>query len=109
MQQRFHLDAPNWFGESEEPAHLRAIAGALLRDTLIQIRYHSWRAEKHRRVAPLGLVLKAGSWYLAGSVDGSVRTYRVARDSRLQRAGRAFRAACRFRSRRLLAGRNAAA
>src|SRR5436190_9062749 len=79
MQERFHLDAPNWFGESEEPAHLRAIAGALLRDTLIRIRYRSWRAEKHRRVAPLGLILKAGSWYLAGSVDGSVRTYRVAR------------------------------
>lgn len=79
MQERFHLDAPGWFGESEEPKHLRAIAGALLRESLIKIRYRSWRAEKQRRVAPLGLVLKGGSWYLAGSVDGSVRTYRVAR------------------------------
>ncbi|MCA6116407.1 YafY family transcriptional regulator [Bradyrhizobium sp. WSM 1738] len=79
MQERFHLDAPNWFGEAEEPVHLRAIAGALLRDRPINIRYRSWRAEKRRRVAPLGLVLKGGSWYLAGSVDGSVRTYRVAR------------------------------
>lgn len=79
MQERFHLDAPNWFGEAEEPVHLRAIAGALLRECLIKIRYRSWRAEKQRRVAPLGLVLKGGSWYLAGSVDGSVRTYRVAR------------------------------
>ena len=51
----------------------------LLRGTLIKIRYQSWRAEKQRRVAPLGLVLKGGSWYLAGQVDGSVRTYRVAR------------------------------
>lgn len=79
MQERFHLDAPNWFGESEQPVHLRAISGALLRDRLIRIRYRSWRAEKRRRVAPLGLVLKGGNWYLAGSVDGSVRTYRVAR------------------------------
>ncbi|MBR0716698.1 YafY family protein [Bradyrhizobium liaoningense] len=79
MQERFHLDAPGWFGEVEEPTHLRAIAGALLRESLIRIRYQSWRAEKQRRVAPLGLVLKGGSWYLAGSVDGSVRTYRVAR------------------------------
>ena len=79
MQERFHLDAPSWFGETEQPKHLRAIAGALLRESLIEIRYQTWRAEKRRRVAPLGLVLKGGSWYLAGSVDGSVRTYRVAR------------------------------
>jgi predicted DNA-binding transcriptional regulator YafY len=79
MQERFHLDAPGWFGEAEEPQHLRTIAGATLRGTLIAIRYQSWRAEKRRRIAPLGLVLKGGSWYLAGLVDGSVRTYRVAR------------------------------
>ncbi|KQT20454.1 MULTISPECIES: YafY family protein [Bradyrhizobium] len=79
MQGRFHLDAPTWFGEAENPKHLRAIAGAVLRDTLIKIRYRSWRAEKQRRIGPLGLVLKGGSWYLAGDVDGSVRTYRVAR------------------------------
>ena len=79
MQERFHLDAPGWFGEAEEPQHLRAIAGALMRETLIEIHYRSWKAEKRRRVAPLGLVLKGGSWYLAGQVDGSVRTYRVAR------------------------------
>jgi predicted DNA-binding transcriptional regulator YafY len=79
IQERFHLDAPGWFGEAEEPEHLRAIAGALLRETFIRIRYQSWRAEKQRRVAPLGLVLKGGNWYLAGEVDGSVRTYRVAR------------------------------
>lgn len=79
MQQRFHLDAPNWFGENEEPKYLRMISSAVLRETMIEIRYQSWRAEKRRRVAPLGLVLKGGSWYLAGLVDGSVRTYRVAR------------------------------
>ena len=79
MQERFHLDAPGWFGEAEEPRHLRAIAGALMRETLIEIHYRTWKAEKRRSVAPLGLVLKGGSWYLAGQVDGSVRTYRVAR------------------------------
>jgi predicted DNA-binding transcriptional regulator YafY len=79
MQQRFHLDAPGWFGEAEEPKHLRIIASSVLRERLIETRYQSWKAEKRRRVAPLGLVLKGGSWYLAGLVDGSVRTYRVAR------------------------------
>src|SRR3954452_23540903 len=79
MQARFHLDAPGWFGEAEEPQHLRMIADALLADVMIDIRYQTWRAEKRRRVAPLGLVLKGGSWYLAGLVERSVRTYRVAR------------------------------
>src|SRR5215203_3190865 len=37
MQERFHLDAPNWFGEAEQPKHLRGIAGALLRENLIEI------------------------------------------------------------------------
>jgi predicted DNA-binding transcriptional regulator YafY len=79
MQQRFHLDAPGWFGEAEEPKHLRLIASSVLRGRLIEIRYQSWKAEKRRRIAPLGLVLKGGSWYLAGLVDDTVRTYRVAR------------------------------
>jgi predicted DNA-binding transcriptional regulator YafY len=79
MQVRFHLDAPGWFGEAEEPRHLRAISDALLADQMIEIRYQSWRAEKRRRLAPLGLVLKGGNWYLAGRVDNNVRTYRVAR------------------------------
>lgn len=79
MQQRFHLDAPGWFGEAEEPTHLRVIANAVLREKLIEIGYQSWKGRKHRRIAPLGLVLKGGSWYLAGLVDNSVRTYRIAR------------------------------
>ena len=79
MQARFHLDAPAWFGEADEPRHLRLIADALLGDQAIEIRYQSWKAEKRRRIAPLGLVLKSGNWYLAGQVDSSLRTYRVAR------------------------------
>jgi predicted DNA-binding transcriptional regulator YafY len=79
LQSRFHLDAPGWFGETEQPEHLRMIANAVLREVWIDMRYQSWKAEKHRRVAPLGLVLKGGAWYLAGRVEGSVRTYRVAR------------------------------
>ena len=80
MQERFHLDAPSWFGETEQPRHLRAIASALLRESLIEIRYQSWRAEKRRRVAPLGLVLKGGGWYLV-----RIRPYRT-EDNRIDGA-----------------------
>ena len=79
MRACFHLDAPGWFHEKELPVHLRDIAVAVWNQRLIEIRYRSWKAETRRRVAPLGLVLKSGAWYLAGLVDDSTRTYRIAR------------------------------
>jgi predicted DNA-binding transcriptional regulator YafY len=39
--------------------------------------YESWRDEVERVVHPLGLVLKAGAWYLVAAADGKPRTYRV--------------------------------
>lgn len=79
MRSRFHLDAPAWFTEAEQPEHLAAIADAVWRQAAIQIRYRSWKAEKSRRVEPLGIVLKGGAWYLVGQVGDSARTYRISR------------------------------
>jgi len=41
------------------------------------MRYESWKGEVRRSVDPLGLVLKAGVWYLAARVGNGVRTYRL--------------------------------
>ena len=79
MRSRFHLDAPSWFGEGETLAHLPRVADAVWNETAIRIRYRSWKGEKERRVEPLGIVLKSGSWYLVAQVEGSLRTYRVSR------------------------------
>jgi predicted DNA-binding transcriptional regulator YafY len=79
MRSRFHLDAPAWFEEAEQPADLPAIADAVWQQRPIRIRYRSWKAEKERRVEPLGIVLKSGAWYLVGRVEASERTYRVSR------------------------------
>ena len=79
MRSRFHLDAPGWFEDGEQPAHLPMIANAVWRQSPLVIRYRSWKAVKERRVEPLGIVLKGGNWYLAGQIDASVRTYRVSR------------------------------
>ena len=46
---------------------------------MVEVRYRSWKAEKRRRLAPLGLVLKGSDWYLVGLVEASVRTYYVGR------------------------------
>ena len=79
MRARFHLDAPAWFGEAEQPAHLPVVAAAVWDQHAIRIHYRSWRSERERVVEPLGLVLKGGAWYLVGQVDQDVRTYRISR------------------------------
>lgn len=79
IRQRFHLDAPTWFREPEPTPHLAALADAVWADRRVRVRYRRWRAPREvtRDLAPLGLVLKAGRWYLVAAVDGDVRTYRV--------------------------------
>ena len=71
MRARFHLDAPAWFGEAEQPANLQLVAGAVWKQLRIRMRYRSWKAERERIVEPLGLVLKGGAWYLVGRCDGT--------------------------------------
>jgi predicted DNA-binding transcriptional regulator YafY len=79
MRARFHLDAPAWFSEAEQPEHLPLVAGAVWDQHPIRIRYRSWTSERERVVEPLGLVLKGGAWYLVGQVAGGARTYRISR------------------------------
>jgi predicted DNA-binding transcriptional regulator YafY len=79
MRQRFHLDAPAWFAQPEQPAHLPLVAGAVWDQHPFRMRYRSWKAETQRVVEPLGLVLKSGAWYLVGQVEGDARTYRISR------------------------------
>ncbi|MFD5149010.1 helix-turn-helix transcriptional regulator [Streptomyces sp. NPDC058401] len=70
MRLRFHLDAPGWYAEHEETPHLARVADAVWRGRVVEVRYRRWKAphEVDRRLAPYGLVLKAGRWYLvAGS------------------------------------------
>jgi predicted DNA-binding transcriptional regulator YafY len=79
MQAKFHLDAPTWFGENEQPLHLQAIADAVWNSKRIRMRYRAWKSEKNREAEPLGVVLMGGAWYMAAKVEENVRTYRIAR------------------------------
>ncbi|MFC5187583.1 helix-turn-helix transcriptional regulator [Actinomadura harenae] len=76
--QRFHLDAPGWFGDPSPPAPLRDLARAVWTDERVEIRYRRGR-EVVREVEPYGLVLKNGGWYLVARVGDGHRTYRVDR------------------------------
>ena len=74
---RFHLDPIDWYRGPSATDHLPAIAQAVWSERRVAMRYESWKGEVSRRVDPLGLVLKAGIWYLAAQVGMGVRTYRL--------------------------------
>ncbi len=79
IKERFHLDAPGWFHEGDESPHLSVVADAVWNQRALNVRYRRWGGEVDRTLDPLGLVLKAGVWYLVASVSGQIRTYRVSR------------------------------
>ncbi|WP_141575625.1 YafY family protein [Actinomadura sp. WMMA1423] len=66
IRDRFHLDAPGWFRSPDEVPHLHAIADAVWNQRRIQVLYRRWRHPQQvtRLLEPLGVVLKAGTWYL---------------------------------------------
>jgi predicted DNA-binding transcriptional regulator YafY len=81
MRERFHLDAPGWFAKEEAVPHLAALSRAVWEERRLEIRYKKWDGEVRRVLDPLGLVLKAGVWYLV-ALSGrtrSLRTFRVSR------------------------------
>jgi predicted DNA-binding transcriptional regulator YafY len=74
---RFHLDPVEWYREAAPAPHLATVASAVWSERRVRIRYESWTATTERVVDPLGLVLKAGAWYLVAAIEGKARTYRV--------------------------------
>ena len=76
---RFHLDPAGWFQSTEQSERLPAIAAAVWECRRLEVRYRSWKGEKERVLEPLGVVLKAGVWYLVAATRGrEPHTYRVA-------------------------------
>jgi predicted DNA-binding transcriptional regulator YafY len=75
----FHVDTRGWFREEDRAPFLPVIAGALWRGQRVDIRYREGPNVVSRRLDPLGLVLKAGVWYLLARRRGEERVYRVSR------------------------------
>jgi predicted DNA-binding transcriptional regulator YafY len=93
VAERLHIDPLDWYRSSDTPAFLREAADAVWRGKRIVVAYTSWRATSRRALEPLGLVLKAGAWYLAAREVGkdAVRTYRLASVQGLEVGKAAFR------------------
>ncbi|MDL4812871.1 helix-turn-helix transcriptional regulator [Actinomadura opuntiae] len=98
IRERFHLDAPGWFRHPDDVPHLQPLADAVWNQQRIRVTYRRWAHPQQvtRVLEPIGVVLKAGTWYLiarahhpeASDTDapdaevpdaGAPRTYRVAR------------------------------
>lgn len=71
---RFHFDPVEWYHAPATLPHLPALARAVLDERVVVVSYQSWKADVSRRLAPLGLVLKAGSWYLVAQPVGAQRS-----------------------------------
>ncbi|MHA6796113.1 helix-turn-helix transcriptional regulator [Pseudonocardia bannensis] len=82
VSERFHLDAPGWFASPQQAGPLTAVAEAVWERRRLRVRYARGAHAVERTLEPLGLVLKAGVWYLVAAIAGeagAIRTYRVAR------------------------------
>jgi predicted DNA-binding transcriptional regulator YafY len=91
VAERFYLDVPGWHRGIESLPTLSAVADAVWSSRRIRIRYERWgQRVVERDVEPLGLILKAGNWYLAGRCEGTDRTYRISRVLELTDLGEVF-------------------
>ena len=76
------VDTAGWVGAelTQSPDALGPLTEAVVEGHQVRLDYDSARNEKGVRVVhPLGLVNKRNVWYLVGTNDGEVRTYRVDR------------------------------
>jgi predicted DNA-binding transcriptional regulator YafY len=74
---RFHLDPVDWYRAAAPVDHLPALARAVLAEQRVAITYESWTRTRDWRIEPLGLVLKAGAWYVVADAGQGPRTFRV--------------------------------
>jgi len=79
LVERFYLDAAAWFRPDEQVPHLPVLAEAVWENRTLAITYDRGDEVTERVLEPLGLVLKAGIWYLVARRDSEVRTYRASR------------------------------
>jgi predicted DNA-binding transcriptional regulator YafY len=86
LVERFYLDAAAWFRPDDAVPHLPVLAEAVWESRAVLISYVYDRGDEvtERVLEPLGLVLKAGTWYVVARRDGEIRTYRASRIQSLQ-------------------------
>ena len=77
VSSRFHLDPAGWYQSTSNVNHLPEVAQAVWSERRLDIRYESWKGVVERRIEPLGVVMKAGQWYVVANATGEPRTYKL--------------------------------
>lgn len=85
-RQRIYIDVTGWSKREEAVPFLPVLQEALWLERKLKIGYERGENSElvERLISPFGLVAKGSVWYLVGSVDGNVRTYRVSRISQAE-------------------------
>ena len=79
-QQLIHVDEPRWFADRDDSPFVAELAAAAAERRRVDAVYERRDAPEQLILEPLGLVLKAGVWYLAACpASGEPRVYRVSR------------------------------
>ncbi|KAF0845147.1 helix-turn-helix transcriptional regulator [Nocardia caishijiensis] len=90
IAERVHIDMPGWFHRPDDTPALAAIADAVWHERRLAINYRRGGDTVVRVVDPLGLVMKAGTWYLVAQVGFDLRTYRASRITTPEPTGEQF-------------------
>jgi len=80
MRDRLLVDSVAWGSRGFTSPHLRVVQDAVFADRRLRLRYRRAEAPATvREVDPLGLVLKAGAWYLVADTAAGRRLFRLSR------------------------------
>lgn len=77
VSSRLHLDPMDWHREQEPTPLLSVVAEAVWNERELAVVYESWKKTSAHTVGALGLVVKAGIWYLVAKLGDRPRTFRV--------------------------------
>ena len=79
-RQRLYMDTVAWYHSNEPVPYIQMLQDAVWRDRKILLTYRKNNSEMTERVVdPLGLVAKAGIWYMVAVSHGDLRVFRVSR------------------------------
>lgn len=91
VRQRFYLDPRDWRAPHSSPSLLRVLQQAVWEDERVDIAFHLPSGPLvDQRIAPYGLVAKAGGWRVVTAVDDRVLAYAVSDLVEARLAGEKF-------------------